>query len=61
MCSTFNKRLQVGTIWEFPLLRDFGIDIEENPKIKNGKTPLKKVYRQELQKLKEAEIDWDNV
>lgn len=57
----FNKRLQIDTIWEFPLLRDFGIDIEESPKIKNGKTPLKKVYRQELKKLKEAEIDWDNV
>ena len=56
-----NQRLQKNEAWGGLLSRDFDIDVNENLAIKNGKKAFKSVYKLELEKQKEAEIDWDNI
>lgn len=57
----FNQRLPKNEVWGELLSRDFDIDVNENLAIKTGKKSYRTVYRKELEKQKEAEIDWDNI
>ena len=61
VCSVFNQRLSKNEIWSELLSRDFDIDVNENLTIKTGKKSYRTVYKNELEKQKEAEIDWDNI
>lgn len=61
VCSVLNQRLPKNEIWSELLSRDFGVNVNENLTIKTGKKSYRTIYKQELEKRKEAEIDWDNI
>ena len=57
----FNKRLQQDEVWDELLSLHFEIIVDENLRAKNPRKSLKWIYKQELIKKKENEIDWDNI